>query len=165
MLLNENPTHPDEIRSNDLKLQFLELMKKNWNVYNCCQKLGINRTIVYTEWLKTDVEFRRLWDEALNKWIDGAEGNIFKQAQLSKKFIPAMFVLKAHRAETYGDRQELIINTDNQKSLQSSAEETLKELGLPARIEVLSEAGPSSTIPASVKALPEASTEQREAIE
>jgi hypothetical protein len=139
MLINPNPTHPDEIRSNDLKLQFLELMRKNWNVYNCCKKLGINRTIVYTEWLKVDTEFKRLWDEALSKWIDGAEGNIMKQAQLSKKFIPAIFVLKAHRAETYGDKQELTVNVDNKAFMLKRADSTLGELGLPAKVEVLPE--------------------------
>ena len=106
MLSNPNPTHPDEIETNATREAFLAEMSKHWNVYRAAKKIGISRKLVYNEWLH-DTEFKARYDEILDSWIDGAESNLMSQAaQNEKAFVPAIFMLKSHRPETY-DRQAL----------------------------------------------------------
>ena len=99
--------HPDKIAADIVKGQFLELMKERWNVYLNAKELGINRTLVYTQWLH-DPEFKIKFDEIRDSHLDGAEANLMFQAQHDKKaYVPAIFMLKSHRPEVY-DRSQVI---------------------------------------------------------
>ena len=103
---NSNPDPVDEIACTEAQASVLRYLETDWNVYKACRAAGISRVTLYRDWLNKE-DFRQRFDDVRDQWLDGAESNLISQgANNTKNFVPAIFMLKSHRPETY-DRQAL----------------------------------------------------------
>ena len=110
MLSNPNPTHPDEIDTNEVRELFLQEYAKHPNVYVITQKMGLRRTTVYNEWMKDEL-FKKRFDKVRENQVNEIEDNFFDEAVHNKKaIIPQIFILKNWKPERYGDRQDYNLN-------------------------------------------------------
>ena len=76
------------------------------NVARACRVAGVGRRTVY-DWRATDPEFAEQWEIALDDAVDFLVESAWARA--TKEHAPsdtlAIFLLKAHRREVYGERQ------------------------------------------------------------
>ena len=92
--------------------RFLDRLRQSGNVRLACQAAGIPRRTAYN-WRGKWSTFSAEWDEALDDALDILEGKAWERAaQHSDRLL--MFLLKAHRRDVYGDRQELDVTTDGE---------------------------------------------------
>jgi len=68
------------------------------------RKAGVSRAVVYRERDKNK-EFREAWNEAIEDGLDLTLASLHKRAR-EKSDLAAIFILKAHRRGTYGDKVE-----------------------------------------------------------
>lgn len=128
MLSNPNPTLPDEIDANAIKLLFLEEFHKNQNVYQICQKLGISRQLPYFEWQRDPV-FKERYDEIRSVQVRDIEDNLLDTALYNKKaYVPQIFMLKSWMPEKYGDKYEINQNSTITLDYSDIAKRTLSRL-------------------------------------
>lgn len=103
---NSNPDPVDEIACSEAQANVLTFLETDWNIYKACRAAGISRVTLYRDWLNKE-DFRARFDDVRDRWLDSAESNLLEQGANNKKnFVPAIFMLKSHRPETY-DRQAL----------------------------------------------------------
>ena len=130
MLANLQATHPDEIVANASKQRVLAYLETDWNLYNASLSAGVRR-FQLDFWLRDDQEFAKAFQELKDKHLDGCESNLFKQGKDSKKsFVPAIFLLKSHRPEVYGDKAVIDLNQNVKLDFSRSANNSLEVLGL-----------------------------------
>ena len=90
--------------------RFLDRLRQSGNVRLACQAAGIPRRTAYN-WRGKWSTFSDEWQEALDDALDILEGKAWERAaQHSDRLL--MFLLKAHRRDVYGDKQELDVTTD-----------------------------------------------------
>jgi hypothetical protein len=68
------------------------------------RKAGVSRAVVYRERDKNEA-FRRAWTDAIEDGLDLTLASLHKRAR-EKSDLAAIFLLKAHRRATYGDKVE-----------------------------------------------------------
>ena len=89
--------------------RFLDRLRQSGNVRLACQAAGIPRRTAYN-WRGKWSTFSAEWDEALDDALDILEGKAWERAaQHSDRLL--MFLLKAHRRDVYGDKQELDVTS------------------------------------------------------
>ena len=103
------------------KTVFLAALTETVNVTLACRRAGIPRRTVY-DWREQDEAFARKWDAALDEGIDlleaelqrrafeGVERPVYYKGEQCGTWrhysdALAMFLLKAHRPEKYGNRK------------------------------------------------------------
>lgn len=87
------------------KSLFLGELRLSPNVSRAARAAGVSRQHVYM--LRTqDPDFATAWDHALAESIDDLEGAAYDRAKLDSDTL-AIFLLKCHRREVYGDRSRL----------------------------------------------------------
>ena len=88
---------------------FLNRLKSSGNIRASCEAAGIPRRTAYN-WRGKWSTFSAEWDDALNDALDILEGKAWERAaQHSDRLL--MFLLKAHRRDVYGDKQELDVTS------------------------------------------------------
>lgn len=133
---------PQKLTS-QLKADFLATLRQTGNVTAAAQKIGCQRKILYNERQK-NATFRAQWKEAMEDLLDQLESKLWQKALGQENQLDdaspdkthktsavderlAMFLLKAHRPEIFGDakaRQK----ADQQERTQSPREELMKKL-------------------------------------
>ena len=83
---------------------FLQALSVLPVIVTACHKAGISRAVAYREKDK-DKTFRDAWKEAMEDGLDLTLASLHKRAR-EKSDLAAIFILKAHRRETYGDKVE-----------------------------------------------------------
>jgi hypothetical protein len=83
---------------------FLQALSVLPVIVTACRKAGISRAVAYREKDK-DKTFRDAWKEAMEDGLDLTLASLHKRAR-EKSDLAAIFILKAHRRETYGDKVE-----------------------------------------------------------
>jgi len=90
--------------------RFLDRLRQTGNIRLSCMAAGVSRTTAY-RWRDKWSTFADEWQEALDDALDILEGKAWERAaQHSDRLL--MFLLKAHRRDVYGDKQELDVTTD-----------------------------------------------------
>jgi hypothetical protein len=102
------------------KRRFLSALTVQGTVFHAAQSAGVSRQTAY-RWRDEDLEFRSLWDEAIENAVDQVESTIFQQA-IGGNTLAAIFYLKAHRP-IYRDKLNIDV-----KQLDREIEERLAEL-------------------------------------
>jgi hypothetical protein len=87
---------------------FLAALRKVPNVKAACAIAGITRRGAYDA-RDSDAEFRTAWLHALGESIDRVEAKVFQQAIEGDPQL-AMFLLKSHKREVYGDVSRMEID-------------------------------------------------------
>mgnify|MGYP001118585771 CR=1 FL=1 len=82
--------------------KFLSALRNTANVRAACQAAGIARVTAY-RWRNKWESFAREWDGALDDACDLLEAIAWQRAKSASDRL-LMFLLKAHRRDTYGDR-------------------------------------------------------------
>ncbi len=93
--------------------RFLERMRKSGNVGLSCAAAGIKRRQVY-RWRDKFATFAKEWIDAKDDAVDKLDAEAWKRGTDGKSDRLLMFLLKAHRRDVYGDRQELDIKSENE---------------------------------------------------
>lgn len=89
--------------SHNDKVQFVQALYEHHNVHRACLATGISRRGALHVRGK-DQLFADAWAEALQSHVDDIEDHLMAQAKTSKAPLWAIFALKAHRPDLYGDR-------------------------------------------------------------
>lgn len=83
--------------------RFIDALTLTPNITAAALGAGIDRSHAY--YVKSqDADFSRRWDNALASSLDALEANVFDRAKNSDTL--AIFLLKSHRREVYGERME-----------------------------------------------------------
>jgi len=85
------------------KEMFLSALRETGNVSASAKAAGVGRQTVY-EVREREPRFAAAWDEVLNERLDEIEANLFERARTGESDTAAIFLLKSHRREIYGDR-------------------------------------------------------------
>ena len=88
---------------------FLEKLRNSGNVRSSCRAAGVGRTTVY-RWRKKWATFAAEWDEAKEDACDLLEEEAWRRAMEESDRL-LMFLLKAHRRQVYGDKQEVDVTS------------------------------------------------------
>ncbi len=83
---------------------FLAALGESPNVTEACRVAGIARKTAYA-WRNKYAEFAEAWRESLAASIDELEQEAFRRANDGSDVL-AIFLLKSHRREIYGDHVE-----------------------------------------------------------
>lgn len=83
---------------------FLVALARSPNVAGACRAAKITRKAAYDH-RHADPEFAAAWDDALDEAIDALVGSCYRRAVKDSDTL-AIFLLKCHRPEVYGDRQQ-----------------------------------------------------------
>jgi hypothetical protein len=87
---------------------FLRALRATPNVSRAARAVGITRQAAY--WAREqDPEFAREWQAAQDEGLDALEEQLMKRGKKSSD-TAAIFMLKSHRREIYGDRADLNMN-------------------------------------------------------
>lgn len=89
-------------RVKDWAPAFLEALEHSPDVSFACKMAGIARSTAYRR-QQADEEFALAWHDALNVSLDKLVAALFRRA-IAEDTRAAMFLLKSHRPEVYGDR-------------------------------------------------------------
>ncbi|WP_422924471.1 hypothetical protein [Singulisphaera sp. PoT] len=89
---------------------FLASLESTPNVSEACRVALITRKTAY-DLRKSDPEFRQAWDDALATSVDDLVGECYKRAKAGSDTL-AIFLLKSHRREVYGDKVQTDLTTD-----------------------------------------------------
>jgi hypothetical protein len=103
-LRNGTPTrtkHTPRARTRIWQRAFLKALQKVPNVKAACAVAGITRRSAYDA-RDNDPEFSAAWLHALGESVDRVEAKVFQQAIEGDAQL-AMFLLKSHKRELYGD--------------------------------------------------------------
>jgi hypothetical protein len=84
--------------------KFLEALSSEPNIAGACRTAEIGRTTAYDH-RHADPEFAAAWQEALDESVDELVGSCYRRAMKDSDTL-AIFLLKCHRPEVYGDRQQ-----------------------------------------------------------
>lgn len=84
---------------------FLEALAKSPDVSQACKTVGINRTTAYRR-RQADEDFAIAWADAHALSLDKLEAALFRRA-VDTDTTAAIFLLKSHRPDVYGDRQRI----------------------------------------------------------
>jgi hypothetical protein len=126
---------------------FLRELRKTGRIYESCEVAGVSAARMYRVRDK-DKEFRRRFDEALQRYADKLEKNLERLALERNNVVANIVALKRHRPEHYNEKtQSQIVNVQlNQpwapspeeaqallaSALANMTEESKRILGLPA---------------------------------
>ena len=120
----------------DLEQQFFEILSKTGNVTAGASAIGLKRSQLYHK-RKTNEKFRQQWEDAMNEALDHLESQLWKralgqtdmqkntkgQSDVKKSSTDekaeerlAMFLLKAHRPEIFGDAKARQKTEDHEKT-------------------------------------------------
>jgi hypothetical protein len=104
---NTAPGHGGRRRSSsrDWTVPFLAELRRRPNIFRACRVAGISRSVVY-ERRDSDPGFARRLREALDDGVDRLVETAWKRAEKKSDQL-AVFLLKAHRPEVYGDRLKI----------------------------------------------------------
>ena len=92
-------------RARDWRPAFLAALSRTPNVSAACEAAGINRRTAYRH-RQEDEEFALAWHDAINVSLDELEAALMERA-VKNDTPAAIFLLKAHRREQYGDKLDL----------------------------------------------------------
>jgi hypothetical protein len=92
--------------------RFIKRLRNTGNVRLSCEAADVPRSTVY-RWRDKWSTFADEWDEALEDACDLLEEEAWRRAIDNGSDRLLMFLLKAHRQDKYGDRQELDITTND----------------------------------------------------
>lgn len=84
---------------------FIEALRKCPNVTAAIEAAGISRAAAYKK-RSVDEDFRTRWEDAIHKSLDGLEEAVFARAIGGSDQL-AIFLLKSHRRDTYGDQMKV----------------------------------------------------------
>ena len=84
--------------------RFLAALRNTGNVRAACQEAGIARVKAY-RWRNKWSSFATAWDEAIEDACDLLEAVAWLRAKGGSDRL-LMFLLKAHRRDTYGDKMQ-----------------------------------------------------------
>lgn len=96
------------------KTRFIQALFEHHNVHRACVTVGISRMAALKAQRKDPV-FAAAWAEALNSHLDCIEDHVLEMAKHSKTPLWAIFALKSHRPDIYGD--QVTVNTREEHSL------------------------------------------------
>jgi hypothetical protein len=105
---NARTKHTPRARTRIWQRAFLQALRKVPNVKAACAIAGITRRVAYDA-RDNDPEFAGLWLHALGESVDKVEAKVFQQA-IDGDAQLAMFLLKNHKREVYGDVSRLEID-------------------------------------------------------
>ena len=97
--------------------RFLNRLRNTGNVRLSCTSADVPRSTVY-RWRDRFKTFADEWDEALEDACDLLEAEAWKRAIEDGSDRLLMFLLKAHRRDMYGDKQEVDVTTDGRLSIE-----------------------------------------------
>ena len=87
---------------------FIDALQNSGNIRASCRPAGISRSTAYV-WRNKWATFAAEWDEALEDACDVLEAEARRRGMsISDRLL--MFLLKAHRPEVFGDKQEVKIS-------------------------------------------------------
>lgn len=89
--------------SHEDKVDFIAALYQHHNVHRACLATGISRRGALKVRAR-DPLFADAWYEALASHVDDIEDHVMTQAKTSKAPLWAIFALKAHRPDLYGDK-------------------------------------------------------------
>lgn len=110
----------------DWRPTFLEALAQHPDVSKACATAGINRTTAYRA-RQADEDFAIAWSDAHAKSLDELEAALFARA-VDSDTTAAIFLLKSHRPDVYGDRQRIEHSGSIKTDLQSMSVEDLQAL-------------------------------------
>jgi len=119
---------------------FLDELRQSGNVSAATSKASLTRSLVYKR-RKANASFRKNWEEAMDVALDYLEAFLWDKAMGKKnetndKVVDekiAIFLLKAHRPEIFGDGKSRTKNMDQKKiiSPRKILMKKLDEMSLP----------------------------------
>lgn len=83
--------------------RFVAALEKSPNISAAARAAGINRTYAYAH-REENADFAAAWDAAIQKAVDELEAAAFRRGKARSDTL-AIFLLKSHRAEVYGERK------------------------------------------------------------
>jgi hypothetical protein len=113
-------------RARDWQPAFIETLRVVPNVSAACKAVGISRNAAYRA-RQEDEEFALAWHDAINVSLDELEAALMARA-IKQDTQAAIFLLKAHRRDTYGDNLKLEHSGRLQHDLQALSVEELERL-------------------------------------
>ncbi len=96
------PTPKKEVVDTSWDGRFLALLSTSPNISLACKAAGINRSTAY-EHRQRFPDFAAQWDDALESAVELLEAEVWQRARKHSDTL-AIFLLKAHKPEKYGDR-------------------------------------------------------------
>lgn len=135
--MGDEPTgQPDTIKNTrEWAPRFLVALAEGPNVSAACRAVGIGRSTAYDH-RRQDAEFARGWDDALDQGVDELVGECYRRARhgverpvyqggakvgtvTEYSDTLAIFLLKSHRPEVYGDRSKVDVTSGGQPQVQT----------------------------------------------
>lgn len=92
---------------------FLAQLAKLPNVAEACRAAGVTRQAAYQA-RQADPEFASRWKDALDESTDDLVGKLYERA-LKDDTTAAIFLLKSHRRDVYGDRVQTDLTTGGER--------------------------------------------------
>jgi hypothetical protein len=90
------------------KILFLTALRQSPNISRAADAAGLSRQAAYKA-RDADPEFAADWDDALGTALDKLEGVAYDRA-IGESDTLAIFLLKSHRPQIYGDRNRLEVS-------------------------------------------------------
>ena len=109
---NGNGTNGTLASNREAMDRFLNRLRNTGNVRLSCETAGVPRSTVY-RWRDKWSTFADEWDEALDDACDMLEAEAWRRAIEENSDRLLMFLLKAHRRDKFGDKQEIVGEVDN----------------------------------------------------
>lgn len=100
-----NATPKKRARVRNWKPAFLAALAAWPDVSKACEAAGISRRTAYRE-RQADEDFALAWHDAINVSLDQVEAALIERA-LKSDTTAAIFLLKSHRRDVYGDNLKL----------------------------------------------------------
>ena len=95
------------------RVAFIASLRNSGNVRASCHAVGISRKTAY-RWKEKWATFAAEWDEALEDSCDVLEAEARRRGMsVSDRLL--MFLLKAHRPEVFGEKQQVDITSDGKQ--------------------------------------------------
>lgn len=105
------------IRTAETRARFLEAVRKNGNVTQVCDDLGLTRSAIYT-WRDEDPAFRDAWEDAMALGVDALEDEARRRAFAGSDLL-MIFMLKGAKPDKYRDRSTVDVHQTIKHDLRS----------------------------------------------
>lgn len=120
---------PTRAKPGEWQQVFIAALLKSPNVAAAARTAGVNRVYAY-QVKEQDPAFASAWTEAQAASLDAVEANVYTMARKTGKvaLAAAMFLLKSHRRETYGDRSSVELSGKDGGAIRVRLEEALNRV-------------------------------------